>query len=247
MARIRHLQDRQKGRGKPVHHELLPRADGQDSAPAPALPRGPVPYRPGMGRGAPTLPGPSLHRHYTLSDAPNTAHYRITVKREREDGDASSDPSPGMVSNTLHSLPAGSDLQVSFPAGTFTIPEPLPKQVIFLSDSVGITPNLAMLNSLVDLAKPPKITWIQGARNKVEHVFARHVREIGEKSGEKFKEVVFYSKPGPDTGRGSTEALYYICGPPAFMSGMVQSLVELGVANENIRSEAFGAGEIEMA
>jgi hypothetical protein len=31
------------------------------------------------------------------------------------------------------------------------------------------------------------------------------------------------------------------------MSGMVQSLVELGVANENIRSEAFGAGEIEMA
>jgi nitric oxide dioxygenase len=172
-----------------------------------------------------------------------------------------------MVSNTLHSLPAGSDLQVSFPAGTFTIPEPLPKQVIFLSDSVGITPNLAMLNSLVDLAKPPKITWIQGARNKVEHVFAQHVREIGEKSGEKFKEVVFYSKPGPDTGAGKhrsgrvelkaldretlaledSEALYYICGPPAFMSGMVQSLVELGVANENIRSEAFGAGEIEMA
>jgi nitric oxide dioxygenase len=101
----------------------------------------------------------------------------------------------------------------------------------------------------------------------VEHVFARHVREIGEKSGEKFKEVVFYSKPGPDTGAGKhrsgrvelkaldretlaledSEALYYICGPPAFMSGMVQSLVELGVANENIRSEAFGAGEIEMA
>ncbi|GFZ51262.1 hypothetical protein JCM24511_09020 [Saitozyma sp. JCM 24511] len=221
-------------------------------------------------------------RHYTLSDAPDPAHYRITVKREdgdaNGDGDASPDTpssSPGMVSNTLHSLPVAADIQASFPAGTFIIPDPLPGHVIFLSAGVGITPNLAMLNSLVDLdldsPKAPKITWIQGARNRVEHVFARHVREIGQKCGEKFHEVVFYSQPGPSAGMGvmggkhrsgrvdlkaldretlalhDPEALYYICGPPGFMSAMVQSLVELGVANGNIRFEAFAPGEIEMA
>jgi nitric oxide dioxygenase len=181
-----------------------------------------------------------------------------------------------MVSNTLHSLPVGSDIQASFPAGTFIIPDPLPPHVIFLSAGVGITPNLAMLNSLVDLPKVPNITWIQGARNRVEHVFARHVRGIGEKCGKQFNEVVFYSRPGPPGPSGDgmgvkrvgkhrpgrvdlkaldretlalqdAEALYYICGPPAFMSGMVQSLVELGVANDNIRFEAFAPGEIEMA
>jgi nitric oxide dioxygenase len=207
------------------------------------------------------------NRHYSLSDAPNKSSYRITVKRE-----AGVTPnSPGLVSNILHSLPSGATVLVSAPGGRFALPDPIPDRVVLISAGVGVTPNLAMLNSLAGpSASAPepvaRVSWIQGCRSRADHVFAQHVRNVVSHSHGRVRSVVFYSdlnesergQEGALAGRVALDrvdrdilalddrtALYYICGPTSFMQDMARGLVARGVSRHRVIVEAFGAGDVE--
>jgi nitric oxide dioxygenase len=196
------------------------------------------------------------NRHYTLSDAPSPDSYRITVKREDKDTPA------GLVSTRLHALPVGSTVQAAFPAGSFILPETLPANIVFLSAGVGITPNMAMLNSLTrDAAPKTNISWIQGSRGPADHVFKQHVAGIVDRSEGKVKSSAHYSHgvavEGAQTGRIVVDQLdpallalhdatteYYVCGPTAFMNDVAQGLEKLGVDKKRVHVEAFRAGEV---
>lgn len=196
------------------------------------------------------------NRHYTLSDAPSKEHYRVTVKREDEE-----DPA-GIVSTRLHGLPVGSTVQAAFPAGSFVLPETLPSHIVFLSAGVGITPNLAMLNTLTKgIEIKTDISWIQGVRGEAEHVFKKHVEDVVARSNGRVKSSAHYSQGGAVEGVKSGKivveeldpellalqdksAEYYVCGPTAFMADVAKGLQKLGVDKERVHVEAFRAGEL---
>lgn len=198
-------------------------------------------------------------RHYSLSDSPQRDHYRITVKREDRDG--GSDPD-GLVSTHLHKLPVGSTIQASFPIGSFTLPNPAPENVVLLSAGVGITPNLAMLNTIATSDAATNVSWIQGVRKDSHHVFKRHVADLAEKSEGRIKTAAYYSEggasePGTFNGRinvaeldesalalSDPKAQYYVCGPDGFMTSVVADLQARGIDKSRIHFEAFRAGEV---
>lgn len=66
-------------------------------------------------------------RQYTLSTSPQADYLRISVKRE----DAKGELAEGWVSNTLHSLAEGSEIEVSAPTGNFYLIDS--KNVMYLS------------------------------------------------------------------------------------------------------------------
>lgn len=197
------------------------------------------------------------NRHYTLSDAPQFSHYRVTIKREDLD-----DPT-GLVSPRLHALPVGGKIQAAFPAGSFVLPDVLPSHVVFLSAGVGITPNMAMLNSLTrDGVPKTNISWIQGTRGPAEHVFKKHVEGIVANSNGKVQSSAHYSDGGA-TGEGEYDGMvvvenldpkllaledktteYYICGPTEFMNDVAKGLEKIGVDPKRVHVEAFRAGEV---
>lgn len=245
---------------------LAPR-DGDSGPPLPA-------YHPGQYISVQThVPGlgVSQARQYSLSDAPGADRFRISVRR---------DPGPGAVSGVLHDgLNVGDTLFVSRPAGDFFLPNGGLKQpatsanasgpVVLISAGVGLTPLMAMLNSLtVDNAASPRrpISWIHGARDARDHAFATHVRALAAARPDVHVNV-FHSQPPEgsvegfkfqhagrvDLGRldpekdlfvrsDSTE--YYICGPTEFMKNMHQGLVERDVGPERIKMEVFSTGGI---
>jgi len=84
-------------------------------------------------------------RQYSLSDAPGKGYYRISVKREA----ATADKPAGIVSNYLHDhIQEGDVLELSAPAGDFTLDLAKETPVVFISGGVGITPLLSMANTL---------------------------------------------------------------------------------------------------
>ncbi|WHY74145.1 NO-inducible flavohemoprotein [Fictibacillus enclensis] len=192
-------------------------------------------------------------RQYSLSDAPNEAYYRISVKKESM-GDV-----PGKVSVHLHDhIEKGSILQVSAPAGEFYLNEESTGPVVLLSGGVGQTPMVSMLNSLVKSRVNRQVTFIHAAIDSNHHAFKEHVQKVTDEH-ETIKSYVVYEKPlEQDRSQKSFDkegyvneewlkelaldpkAEYYFCGPVPFMKAVYRILTNLDIPESQIHFEFFG-------
>lgn len=195
-----------------------------------------------------TPPHGRLRRTYSLSAAPGTGRYRITVKREPH----------GVASRALHdSLQAGDLLLARPPAGDFVL-RPGTRPVVLISAGVGVTPMAAMLQTLVQGGDPRPLHFIHVARDGDHHALAHEVRELAAR-GHDASFRVLYSRPqasdvlGRDYDKAGRldaaqviawlpdlDADFYLCGPRAFMADIEQGLSAAGVPVKRLHSESFG-------
>ena len=199
----------------------------------------------------PQADAPPVLRSYSLSDLPDAGHYRITIKQEPH----------GIASTYLSTqLRTGDVLEVSAPAAPSSC-----SAAIFLwccsSAGVGVTPVMAMLHALAAHASPRPVWWIYGARNRLDHPFAREARDLLAKLPHA-RSHVQYSRPeatdrlGVDfdaAGRLTVTVLeklgvpresdFYLCGPPAFLEDFTAGLGGWGVARDRVHTEIFGSGK----
>lgn len=194
----------------------------------------------------------SQRRNYSISAAPNGESYRISVKREPG----------GVVSGWLHEKAVpGTILKVAPPAGEFFLPVDQTRPVVLLSGGVGLTPMVAMLESLAKRSPATPVHFIHGALDGSVHAMADHVRSLGQQTGAHLQ--IFYETPRltdrnydaegriPVTwlleNTPIREADYFICGPTAFLQCFVMGLRGAGVAQDRIHYEYFGPGDDLMA
>ncbi|MEU3980481.1 MOSC and FAD-binding oxidoreductase domain-containing protein [Streptomyces sp. NPDC026672] len=194
--------------------------------------------------------GPALVRSYSLSGRPGGERYRISVKQEPH----------GAASTRLHTrVRVGDRLMAAAPRGTFVLGAGQ-QPVVLASAGVGATPVMAMLHALTDVSPGREVWWLHGARDGADHAFARESRELLAALPHSHT-LVCYSRPRPEDrpgvdytrpGRLGAETLSgaglpadaqaYLCGPAAFMTGVTEALVALGVSPRAVHTEIFGAG-----
>ncbi|MDX8361665.1 NO-inducible flavohemoprotein [Cytobacillus sp. IB215316] len=200
-------------------------------------------------------------RQYSLSDAPNKGHYRISVKRETGLGDIPD----GKISNYLHDdVQKGDILNLSAPAGDFVLNTEVQNDVVLLSGGVGITPMVSMLNTIADTQPERKVTFIHAAINGNVHAMKDEVSAVTSKN-EQISAYYSYNAPTVDDINNkafdhegfitlewlqqivhNTNADFYFCGPLPFMKTVYQLLKEIGVPQDNIHYEFFGpASDLE--
>lgn len=194
-------------------------------------------------------------RQYSLSSAFNKEYYRISVKRE-----TSLDLNPdGMVSNTLHKMKIGDTLNVSAPAGTFSLQD-VDAPIVLISGGVGVTPLMSMLETN-HKTNQNKTIWIHGCRNASVHAFKEVINTLDAESDwlETFlfnEDVKQSDEANVITGRVDLnhckEALlldnaqYYICGPAPFIKAHYESLVGFNVDKSQIFYEEFGPQSFQL-
>jgi ferredoxin-NADP reductase len=189
-------------------------------------------------------------RSYSISGSKSEGTYRISVKR-----------ASGSGSQFFHDqVQIGDVLQVSAPRGSFTLGAGS-NPIVLLSAGIGVTPVLSMLHWLAeDIANQAReIWWCYGARSRAEHPFAAEVQSLLDALPQSHS-FTAYSKPGVGdqmgkdfdiSGRLNVELLkqigvprfasFYVCGPPAFLSEIVQGLTLWGVTDSQIHTESFGS------
>jgi nitric oxide dioxygenase len=214
-----------------------------------------VPTKPNCKCGTCGKDGPATTmRNYSLSCAPGSPHYRISVKRE--------DGAPaGYVSSFLHQhVKVGDTIEVGPPCGEFTLAEDRDdrRPLVLVSGGVGITPVLSMLHAALARDFGRDILFVHGAIDGGRHAFRREVLDLAD--GDPRLRVHFrYSNPtrldreaelfdsvgnvgvklieslleGPD-------AAFYFCGPKPFMAGLQRGLLGWGVRPDDLHSEFFG-------
>lgn len=196
------------------------------------------------------------NRHYSLSSAPGHPYYRITVKREDElDGKPA-----GIVSNWLHRhAEVGTVLEVTAPAGTFTLDTDSDLPLALISGGVGLTPMVAMLESVLLNQPERKVTFIHAAKCGSQHAMKLHIDELASKHPQ-LSTYVIYEQPETEdtchqTGYIDLEFLrktvdpkadFYFCGPVPFMRAVNGHLKAMEVPADRIHYEFFGpAGTLE--
>ncbi|WP_327753680.1 NO-inducible flavohemoprotein [Sphingobium sp. SJ10-10] len=203
------------------------------------------------------IPGhPPVKRNYSISSAPNGETYRISVKREPQ----------GMASGWLHDeVKQGTILKVAAPAGEFFLSEHVERPVVLLSGGVGLTPMIAMLESLVKKGADVPVQYIHGTHNRDTHAMRDHVRALAA-TGKAVQVTDFHQTPlaGEVEGRDYdaagiitdewlvantpvAHAVYYICGPRPFLRHAVSTLSLAGVPSSRIHYEFFGPADELLA
>ncbi len=201
-------------------------------------------------------------RCYTLSDAPGGDEFRITVKLVGPSSPSSQSPSGVFSTFVNRQLQPGELIDVKAPSGSFFL-QPGTQPVVLLAGGVGITPMISMINEIIAKQPDRKVILAYGVRNASEHIFRQHLTKICQEH-ENIHMVSCYSQPGDNdranvdyqvSGFVSVDVLkqilptpnfdFYLCGPPAFMDSLYSGLMEWGVADEQIRFEAFGPASIK--
>jgi ferredoxin-NADP reductase len=208
----------------------------------------------------PGSPTPVI-RCYSLSDCPRRDTYRVTIKRipPRQDGGP-----PGLGSSFFHdSVQAGDILDVKAPSGRFYLDQSAERPLVLIGSGIGVTPVLAMLNTLVAQGSSREIWFFHGIRNCSDHIMKDH---LGAQARENpnIHLVICCSQADEDYelgrdyhhgGRITPDLLkrvlpssnydFYLCGPGPMMQEITEGLKEWGVPDEHIHYETFGPSSVK--
>jgi ferredoxin-NADP reductase len=203
-------------------------------------------------------------RCYSLSDAPHSNRYRISVKRAP--APLGKEVSPGLASNYLHDVvEVGSSLQVRAPAGHFFL-DSSEAPVVLIGGGIGITPMLSMLNWSLSSQIGREIWLFYGVRNPSELVMLQHLETLAtahpnfhvhiclsDLNSEGFigprSQSIQYHQGQVDIGLlrrllPLKPYHYYICGPTPMLQSLVPALEDWGVADSRIHFESFGPASV---
>ncbi|MFP5390708.1 MAG: globin domain-containing protein [Gammaproteobacteria bacterium] len=187
-------------------------------------------------------------RQYSLSDAPDGASMRISVKRERA---GASNPA-GEVSNWIHEhVKVGGELQVSHPFGDFTPDTDVDTPLVLLSAGVGITPMIAVIRRIAQVKPQRQVVFAHAARNAGHHPHQGDLDAVRALMPN-LAVATFYEDGAQGEAKAGRmqvsqlptfpreEAEVYLCGPLPFMQAQWKALVDTGVPAARLHREVFG-------
>lgn len=111
-----------------------------------------------------TINGVRCRRAYSpRSIDGSTDRFAITVQRQAQ----------GKVSNHIHDkIKVGDVIEIEQSAGEFTLPTPVPSQLLMIAGGSGITPIMSMIEHLKRSASTARVTLLYFARSEADRIFA---------------------------------------------------------------------------
>ncbi len=176
-------------------------------------------------------PGQYLRLGIEVNGIHHWRAYSLTSDPERADGCIAITPKlvpSGKVSPFLCGrVRPGTIVRLGGVEGTFTLPDPLPERLLFISAGSGITPIISMLRSLASQGALRNVVHLHSSHTAEQIVFARELHEMyahhaGYRLNEWISGVHGRVTPDrldelcPDWAKRET----FLCGPPGLLDAM---------------------------
>ncbi len=178
---------------------------------------------------------------FTISSSPTDDTLMVSIKAS------------GDWTSTLDSVMPGDRVQLMAPYGTFNFERRTSNtDIVFIAGGIGITPFRSMLRYIADKKLPHTIHLLYGNQTRDDIAFHDELDALDKQ----FDAITVTHVLSKDKtwdgakGRIDTQCLekyvsdidkkdYFICGPPAMMKAVKQSLRDLGVSKNQIHTEEF--------
>ncbi len=197
--------------------------------------------------------GKTVQRSYSICSGVNEGAMKIAVKRVEN----------GVFSNFANDeLKPGARLDVMPPQGGFCadIQEGNCKSYLFIASGSGITPILSNIKSILDVERNSRVTLIYGNKRTTSIMFRDSLSFLKNRYLTRFHWINILSREdqgvdllngridnakGRDLGAQLLDMKsfdeFYICGPESMISEVSRGLRGIGIGEEDIRYELFGA------
>jgi ferredoxin-NADP reductase/ferredoxin len=192
--------------------------------------------------------GTPIKRSYTIASTPTWRdRIEITVKREPY----------GLVSRWLHDeLQVGDEVEIEAPNGTFIFTGEQAERVVLIGGGVGITPMMSVVRYLTERNWTGRITLLLSFRSLRDYIFREEIEKLKVRNSNLdvivtmsgYAEEAWPGIRGRITSallassvQGISTSRTHICGPPSMMESVKATLLGLGAAEAQIKTEAFGS------
>ena len=182
--------------------------------------------------------GKELIRQYSLTNNPTETHrYLIGVLRE---------PNSRGGSIAVHEdLKLGSELEISAPRNNFLLDETA-TETILMAGGIGVTPMLAMAQRLRSLNKNFKLHYCVRSQSRaaflplIDSASLTKFVDLHLDDGAPSQKFDALAELKPAVGKH-----LYVCGPPGFMSYILDSAKKNNWPEERLHVEYFGAKPVD--
>ncbi len=199
-------------------------------------------------------------RAYSLANHPNDTDAAVLFVRLALPPPSHPKAPPGVVSSWLFSVAEGDEVTMEGPHGHFFV-EDGDRELVFIGGGVGLAPLRAhVLEQLERRGARRAISLWYGARSRADLFHADEFERLA-REHENFTWRVALSEPAAqDAWDGPTgfihrvvhdeylathpapeDCAYYLCGPPMMVQATVAMLLSLGVEEDSILHDDFGA------
>jgi len=188
--------------------------------------------------------GQEVKRSYSIASSPTEGdHLDFTIKIYPD----------GQMSQYLNKFRVGSSVELLGPYGAFTLKDDL-SNVVLLCAGTGVAPMRSMAKYILDKEMPVDITLIYSVKTPEDIIYRKELNELANNSN--FRYVQTITRPTGFSWEGLTgridtnlirksvpdirNSMYYICGPPEMVKGMVSILKgDLKIPDSQIKLEAW--------
>ncbi len=219
---------------------------------------GPLPfeYQPGQYMTLQLMiDGKRVNRSYTIASSPTLrGACELTIKR---------DPN-GLVSRYMHDqLKLGETLNVVAPTGKFVFTGTESRSILMIAGGVGITPLMSVARYLTDKAWDGDIYFVVVARKEVDIIFYEELKTLSSRFAN-FHLCITLTQVEPESEwlghRGFLSGVLlqnlagdikrlpiHLCGPQGMMDATRDLLLQCGVSEGQIKTEAFSSPKTPTA
>lgn len=198
-----------------------------------------------------TINGDAIRRSYSLCAAPHEQEWRVAIKQVEH----------GVFSSYANSVLKKEDtLDVMTPTGNFCLhPEKkAQKNYVLFAAGSGITPILSILKTVLKEEEKSSVTLFYGNKNFNSILFREELEALKNRFMNRLRVIHILSRESLGNaiqkgriGKEKCSELYhaflahegidavYVCGPEEMILGVKDSMLENGVAKENIHFELF--------
>ena len=189
-----------------------------------------------------TIDGKETKKYYSISSSPTQKNF-LEFTQKLTDTD---------FSKALNSLKSGDIVTLDGPNGTFTFEGEF-KKVAMLAGGVGVTPCISMIKYCIDKKIETDIVLLYSNRTEADILFRKEFDQIN-KQNPNIKIIYILTRAKKhwagysrridkemilETIPDLKERVFYLCGPPIFVSSMKNVLSELNINDESVRKENF--------
>jgi len=188
---------------------------------------------------------PEEEHHFTISSSPTETGYHSSTIKESGDFTAS-----------IGQTKPGDAAMIQAPFGRFSyVLYPEARDLVFIAGGIGITPLMSNLRHMRDTQAERRVLLLYANRTEGDIVFREELAGLEAGSKPEVRLVHILSQPGETwpgekghldreklvrfTGDRLDSSTFFLCCPPAMIQGLVQTLVDLGVAEKRIHFEYF--------
>jgi ferredoxin-NADP reductase len=204
-------------------------------------------FKPGQYGGF-TLINPSekdaggITRRFSLLSTPDDKHLAIATRIQNS-----------AYKRELTRLPIGSEMKFAGPTGSFTLHEESHVPAVFIAGGIGITPFYCMVCDICKHQPERPIYLFYGNQTIKDAPFLQELLTL-QNHIVNFKLIATMASPditwNNETGfitdtmvkkyiKNIHEPFYYICGSPAMVTTLQETLAEMGIDEDRIKVEDF--------